>query len=196
MPTIDRTQLIIRETNVRMTPPPTGRQFRDALVQSGRAVLEGAVNAASYLPGGPLVAAAVRGAVLPALQPLVQGRAASSAELPNGSTSSSLGVTRNAGSGVGGSMGGTVVVGAGGAMAGGALPIDPTTSTGTGGTGSVGGSGTVNANDDMLARGQEMSMQMLRLQEAMGEENRRYTALSNVLHARHEMAKNAIGNIR
>lgn len=200
MPTIDRTQLVIRETNVRMTPPPAGRQFRDALVQSGRAVLEGAVNATQYLPGGPLLAAAVRGAVLPALQPLVQGRTASSAELPSGSTSSGLGVMRNTGSGVGGAPGDAVVVGGSSSAStgGSALPSDPgASSVGTGvGTGSSGSLGGSTSSDDMLTRGQEMSMQMLRLQEAMGEENRRYTALSNVLHARHEMAKNAIGNIR
>jgi hypothetical protein len=61
---------------------------------------------------------------------------------------------------------------------------------------SSGTPGTPGSDDDILARGQDMSMRMLRLQEAISEENRRYTALSNVLHARHEMAKNAIGNIR
>ena len=51
------------------------------------------------------------------------------------------------------------------------------------------GNGT---DQDILARSQDTSMRMLQLQEAISEENRQYTTLSNVLHARHEMAKNAI----
>lgn len=172
MTTIERAQLVIRETAPRMTPPPVGRQFSDALAQSGRAILQGAVSAAAYLPGGQLLAAAVRGAVLPALGPAMQPRTgpAGSAEVPMAApthvamgTSGAAGVLGNA--------------------------ADPT--SGAGGSSASGLNG-----DDMLAHGQEMSMQMLRLQESIGEENRRYTALSNVLHARHEMAKNAIGNIR
>jgi hypothetical protein len=49
---------------------------------------------------------------------------------------------------------------------------------------------------DLLARSQELSAYYLQLQESMGQENRRYTALSNVLHMRHESAKNAISNVR
>ena len=112
--------------------------------------------------------------------------------------SSGLGVTRNIG-GAGGTGSGAVTIGpSGSGSLGGAtaLPSDPGGSSVGGTSGSLGGSSGSTNNDDMLTRGQEMSMQMLRLQEAMGEENRRYTALSNVLHARHEMAKNAIGNIR
>jgi hypothetical protein len=187
MPTIDRTQLIIRETAPRTTPPPVGRQFRDALAQSGRAVLQSAVGAAAYLPGGQMIAAAVRGAVLPALDPMMQAHSGT-AEAPVAvSGSSALGSsltspsTATLGSVGGSATADATVVGAGGSSG--------SVGTGTSSSSSLGG-------DDMLARGQEMSMQMLRLQEAMGEEDRRYTALSNVLHARHEMAKNAIGNIR
>jgi hypothetical protein len=36
----------------------------------------------------------------------------------------------------------------------------------------------------------------LQLQEQISAENRRYTALSNVMKARHETAKNAVNNIR
>lgn len=194
MPNVERTQMIIRETSVRMTPPPASRQFRDALAQSGRTLLESAVSAAAYLPGGPLVAAAVRGAILPALQPITQGRTASTAEMP------APGTQQPAGSASGTSIGASMALGGstgsasslGGTSGDGAAIGTAVTGANGGSTGSNGSLG----NDDMLARGQEMSMQMLRLQEAMGEENRRYTALSNVLHARHEMAKNAIGNIR
>ncbi|MEI8255787.1 MAG: hypothetical protein WCJ30_08955, partial [Deltaproteobacteria bacterium] len=74
MTTIERAQLVIRETAPRMTPPPAGRQFSDALAQSGRAILQSAVSAAAYLPGGQMLAAAVRGAVLPALNGATQTR--------------------------------------------------------------------------------------------------------------------------
>ncbi|MBI5514225.1 MAG: hypothetical protein HY909_10680 [Deltaproteobacteria bacterium] len=49
---------------------------------------------------------------------------------------------------------------------------------------------------DLLNRSQELSAYYLQLQESIGQENRRYTALSNVLHVRHESAKNAISNVR
>lgn len=139
----------VRETAPRMTPPPPSRRFAEVLAQGSRAILQGAVSAVSFVPGGNMVAAAIRGAPLPQ----IGGPVATPA-------------------------GGTVEAPAPGAASG-------NTSTG----GSI-------SDEDLLARGQEMSMRMLRLQEAISEENRRYTALSNVLHARHEMAKNAIGNIR
>jgi len=39
-------------------------------------------------------------------------------------------------------------------------------------------------------------MQYLALQEEVQQENRRFTTISNVLKAKHETAKAAIGNIR
>lgn len=187
MTTIDRSQLVIRETAPRMTPPPVGRQFREALAQSGRAILQGAVSATSYLPGGQMLAAAVRGAVVPMLDPLMQahsapGGAETPSALPPGGAVSDSAIGTSPGSAGLGALGGL----------GGSDPsLTPT--PGTAGTGTS--SSSVNG-DDMLARGQEMSMQMLRLQEAVGEEDRRFSALSNVLKARHDMAKTAIGNIR
>jgi hypothetical protein len=41
-----------------------------------------------------------------------------------------------------------------------------------------------------------MNLYFLRVQEAMAAENRAYSACSNVLKARHDTVKNAIGNIR
>jgi hypothetical protein len=40
------------------------------------------------------------------------------------------------------------------------------------------------------------AMELIALQQEIQEENRRYSTLSNVMKARHETAKNAIGNIR
>jgi hypothetical protein len=42
----------------------------------------------------------------------------------------------------------------------------------------------------------ESSLYFLQLQQQIQEENRSYSTLSNVLKARHETVKNAIGNIR
>ena len=42
----------------------------------------------------------------------------------------------------------------------------------------------------------DQNLMYLQLQEQMSAENRRYTALSNVMKARHETAKASINNIR
>jgi len=47
-----------------------------------------------------------------------------------------------------------------------------------------------------LAQSQEMNLYFLELQERVAAENRAYTTMSNVLKARHDTVKNAIGNIR
>lgn len=47
-----------------------------------------------------------------------------------------------------------------------------------------------------LAQSADQNMYFLKIQEQLQSENRRYSALSNVLKARHETVKNAIGNIR
>jgi len=55
---------------------------------------------------------------------------------------------------------------------------------------------TASSLEDVLARQSDMQMQYIHLQQRIQDENRRYTTLSNVLKARHETAKTAIGNIR
>jgi hypothetical protein len=60
-------------------------------------------------------------------------------------------------------------------------------STTTGESGSV---------EQALAQSQQFNMYFLQLQEQLAAENRAYTAMSNVLKARHDTVKNAIGNIR
>jgi len=58
--------------------------------------------------------------------------------------------------------------------------------------------GTEPASDvsTILERSQAFNMYYLQLQEQMSTENRRFSALSNVMKARHETSKTAIGNIR
>jgi hypothetical protein len=50
--------------------------------------------------------------------------------------------------------------------------------------------------EQVLASSADQNLYFLELQERMAAENRQYSALSNVLKARHETVKNAIGNIR
>ncbi|MFN7700097.1 MAG: hypothetical protein ACK5U8_19530 [Deltaproteobacteria bacterium] len=66
------------------------------------------------------------------------------------------------------------------------------------GAASVAGAGDVEADaaGNGLDLGGNDAMDLLALQQQMQDENRRYSTLSNVMKARHETAKNAIGNIR
>ncbi len=50
--------------------------------------------------------------------------------------------------------------------------------------------------ENLLSETANQNLYFLQLQESLAAENRQYTALSNVLRARHETVKNAIGNIR
>jgi hypothetical protein len=67
----------------------------------------------------------------------------------------------------------------------------PTGSTGAGGPAAEGAS-----VEGALAQSQEFNLYYLQLQEQLAAENRAYSAMSNVLKARHDTVKNAIGNIR
>ena len=69
-------------------------------------------------------------------------------------------------------------------------------------SGSEGG-GNLNFNENSQAdlwkltkESQKFNLFYLQLQEELSKENRRFTALSNVLKARHKKKKNAINNIR
>jgi hypothetical protein len=57
---------------------------------------------------------------------------------------------------------------------------------------------TEGANDmaSVMKQSQEFNLYYLQIQEEMSQENRRFSALSNVMKARHETSKTAIGNIR
>ena len=53
-----------------------------------------------------------------------------------------------------------------------------------------------NGLDGALAQSQDMNLYYLQIQEKVNEENRSFTTLSNVMKAEHETVKTAIGNIR
>jgi type IV secretory pathway TrbL component len=122
------------------------------MAASSNAVVQSAEQAVSRLPGGPIIAAAVRASAQPNVAP---------AETPEGATSA---------------LGGST--------------------SGIGGTSSVGASGGNAGVEGVLSQSSEQNLYYLGLQERISQENRSYTALSNVLKARHETLKNAIGNIR
>jgi hypothetical protein len=50
--------------------------------------------------------------------------------------------------------------------------------------------------ESMLGESSDKNLYYITLQERISAENRQYTAYSNVLRARHETMKNAIGNFR
>jgi hypothetical protein len=86
---------------------------------------------------------------------------------------------------------------------GGAGPHAATSAEGPAGTsssaleGGVGGPGGEGGGvEDTLQQSANMNLYFLELQERVSAESRQYTALSNVLKARHDTVKNAIGNIR
>jgi hypothetical protein len=66
-----------------------------------------------------------------------------------------------------------------------------------GGVGAGGGPAAESSSvEGALAQSQEFNLYYLQLQEQLAAENRAYSAMSNVLKARHDTVKNAIGNIR
>lgn len=129
----------------RVTAPP-GRPFQQVMQASAQAIVSGAEAAVQRLPGGPILAAAVR--------PSPAGFAPAGLNTPEGPT-------------------GTAASTSGENGAGSAPPIE-----------------------SVLSRNADQNLYFLELQERISAENRSYTALSNVLKARHETVKNAIGNIR
>jgi hypothetical protein len=138
----------------RVTAPP-GQPFKAIMHASAGTILSGAEQALTRLPGGPILAAALR----PAGGAVTAGPAG--------------GMTQGAASpeGVGS-------VGAG-------ITAEPTSSApGTPGL------------ESALAETRNDNLAMLLLQKRINEESRDYSAMSNVLKARHDTVKNAIGNIR
>jgi hypothetical protein len=138
------TEVVLTGSASRVTPPPV-RLFSQVMNASATAVVDGAEAAVRSLPGGPLLAAAVRPGSPAAAAP---GLATQRAE---------------------------------------------------GAIGTAGLPGEASPTGDMeavLANHADQNLHYLQLQERISAENRAYSTLSNVLKARHDTIKNAIGNIR
>jgi hypothetical protein len=92
-------------------------------------------------------------------------------------------------------------ISAAGAIGSSAAGTSPSLAAGTAenplGTTAATGAGQEGASvENTLAQSQEFNLYYLQLQEQLSAENRAYSAMSNVLKARHDTIKNAIGNIR
>ena len=98
-----------------------------------------------------------------------------------GATSSAIAPSTGGAVGFGGSHGSPAVQGS----------AESPTSPATGGP-----AGESTSVEGALAQSQEFNLYYLQLQEQLAAENRAYSAMSNVLKARHDTVKNAIGNIR
>jgi hypothetical protein len=118
------------------------------------AILSGAEQAVTRLPGGPILAAALR---------------------PSGSDS---GPAQGSGAT--------------------APSLAPEGGSGTAGTsvapGAAGGEG--GSLEAALSQSANQNLYFIEIQERISAESRNYSAISNVLKARHDTVKNAIGNIR
>jgi hypothetical protein len=142
-------------TAPRVTPEPA-RPFQQVMNASSAAIVNGAEAALTHLPGGGILAAAMRP---------VGGAGTSSYAL---SLSRPEGPTGTATSGLSGSPS---------ALAGSTTAGDP-------------------GIEQVMTQDADQNLYYLKLQEQMSAESRSYSAISNVLKARHDTMKNAIGNIR
>jgi len=164
---VSRADVVAIESASRVTPPSIV-PFRDVVARGASVLLRGAQAAISSLPGAPIVAAAVR----------------------PGGTAGAPGVGAPGGSN--GSL--TPRLPGSGAPSGSAESPVSSASASAGASGVAGGeAGSV---ESALAQSQEFNLYYLQLQEQLAAENRSYSAMSNVLKARHDTVKNAIGNIR
>ena len=161
-----RPDVTVATTQPRVTPTPARGAFKQVLAQS---LVRGAETAMKALPGGPLMAVAIRGA----------GGSAASLGIPMTGTGSS-------------GRGGASAEGPGGGVRSGAAAL---TATGAPGSGTPAG-GTDGNLESSLQQSQDMNLYYLQIQEAVNSQNRSFTALSNVLKAEHDTVKTAIGNIR
>lgn len=138
----------------RVTAPP-GQPFKSVMSAGASAILNGAEQAVTRLPGGPILAAALR-----------PGPA-------------DLGPAQHT----------PATAGAAGSL----------TPEGTAGTAAATGASAGAENGGVeaaLNQSANQNLYFIEVQERISAESRSYSAISNVLKARHDTVKNAIGNIR
>lgn len=161
-----RSDVVTVPSVARPTPAPVRVSFGDVLSKGANAIVSGAEAAMDVLPGGSLVAAAIRGGAttagsMGATTPMMSGSMTStgSAAIAEGPTSVGGGFNSAAGS---------------------------ATST-TPSTGSL---------DSSLQQSQEMNLYFLQIQQEVNAQNQTFTTLSNVMKSEADTIKNAIGNLR
>lgn len=155
----------------RPTPTPPRVPFANVLAAAGRSVVSGAEAAVGLLPGGPMMAMAIRnGAGMSTSVPMsFNGSGGTLGGSGAGMTMSAEGPRAGAAPGVGGVAGG--VPGAAGAPGGGGI-------------------------ESSLQQAQEMNLYYLQIQQEVQQQNQTFSTLSNVMKAEHDTVKNAIGNLR
>jgi hypothetical protein len=150
-------------TAPRVTPAPA-HPFQQVMYAGSAAIVNGAEAAVTHLPGGGILAAAMRPGASNAAFSLSSPVSASANNRPEGPTGT-------AGAGTAG------------------------LATSTGGNSGAPGSADPSI-EQVMSQDADQNMYYLKLQEQMSAESRTYSAISNVLKARHDTMKNAIGNIR
>lgn len=142
----------------RVTAAPA-QPFRAAMSAGAGAILNGAEQAVTRLPGGPILAAALRPSA---------ANVSPAAYAAPGSSASPVSVAPEG-------TAGTASVPA---------------------IGSASGAGDAGGIEAALSQSANQNLYFIEIQERISAENRNYSTISNVLKARHDTVKNAIGNIR
>jgi hypothetical protein len=150
------TGVLASASATRVTAPP-GQPFKSVMSAGASAILSGAEQAVTRLPGGPILAAALRPAAGAA--PIAPAAAAQ----------------------------------LGGIAADPLAPEGASAAATEAGQASPSGQATMEA---ALSDGANQNLFFIKLQERINAESRDYSAWSNILKARHDTVKNAIGNIR
>lgn len=167
-------------TSARVTPsPPSASKFGDVLASTA---VQSAESAMTVLPGGPMMALAVRGGA--ASVPIGTSTSAltTGAKSPEGPTASAAASTP-----FGTATGIPGIAGVGGPAPTGAA-VDPTAATT--------GAADPTSIQSSLQQSADMNMYMLQVQQQVQQQGQQFTTLSNVMKAQYDTVKNAIGNIR
>ena len=156
----------------RLTPTQPKVPFAEVM---GKTAVLGAEAAMNVLPGGPIMAAALRsgGAALPAGHATTQTMSLSGKDPSLTANAASVSARPSAASLAPAAATAAAEGPAAAAPAGGGLNVD-----------------------GALAQSQDMNLYYLQIQERVNAENRSFTTMSNVMKAEHETVKTAIGNIR
>lgn len=165
-------------SSARVTPTQPKVPFAEVM---GQTAVVGAEAAMRILPGGPVMAAALRSGGSQAL-----GAAGGGASVPMQTMSQPLSQP----------LGGRTPVNQVTASTPQSMPAVSGAAEGPGAVAPSGGAGSGMNIDGALAQSQDMNLYYLRIQEQVNAENRSFTTISNVMKAEHETVKTAIGNIR
>ena len=164
-----RPDVTVATTQPRVTPTPARGAFKQVLAQS---LVRGAETAMKMLPGGPLMAVAVRG---------------------SGGAGASLGIPL---AGVGAPARSGAPEGPGAGVRSGSLAGAAMSATGVQQSSAQPGASGEGSIESSLQQSQEMNLYYLKVQEDVNAQNRSFTTISNLLKAEHDTVKTAIGNIR